>query len=115
MSQRIRLSGHFVLMALVLAGLQACARGPEFEGAPQAGANNTGAWPSFGRMPKGATTQFSAKDTQNLKAELEADQRRQQGIPTSPPTTGAQVDNARKQVQESAAQTLEEIEKTGSN
>ncbi|PYE89552.1 hypothetical protein [Phyllobacterium leguminum] len=115
MSQRIRLSGRFILISLSLAGLTACAGGPEFQGAPQAGAANTGAWPTFGHMPKGATTQFTAQDTQNLKSELEADQRRQQAIPAPRATTGAQVNNVRKQVQEDAAKTLEEIEKTGSN
>ncbi|WP_420961955.1 hypothetical protein [Brucella sp. IR073] len=110
MSRHIRLSGRFILISLVLAGLSACARGPEFEGTPQAGASNTGTWPTFAKTPQGATTQFSTQDVQNLKSQLESEQSQQRTMPAPPPVSQAQVDAQRKQAQEEAARTLKEIE-----
>jgi uncharacterized lipoprotein len=110
MSQRIRLSGRIILISLALAGLAGCARGPEFEGTPQAGASNTGAWPTFGRAPRGATAQFTNQDVQNLKSQLKGEQRQQQSVRTPAPTSQAQLDSQREQARAIADQTLKEIE-----
>ncbi|RCS24149.1 hypothetical protein DUT91_07430 [Phyllobacterium salinisoli] len=110
MSQHVRLPIRFILISLVLAGLAACARGPEFQGTPQEGALNTDTYPTFGRTPKGETKQLTAQDTARLKSALEADKARQMGVATPPPTTGAQLDQARRQAQQAADETIKEIE-----
>ncbi|KXF77199.1 hypothetical protein ATN84_07235 [Paramesorhizobium deserti] len=115
MSQHAGLSARFLMISLVLAGLSACARGPEFQGVPQQGAANTGAFPTFARTPRGETKQLTAQETASVTSALDADKRLQQGVAAPPPATQAQLDAARRQAQQAAEETLKEIEKTGSN
>ncbi len=99
-------------MLLAAATLTACAGGgAEFRGAPQAGARRTGVYPTFGHMPKAATTQFTPEETKALTAKLDADKAR---LKTSRSAgagpSAAQAKTLRKQAQENIDATLKQIE-----
>lgn len=110
MSQHAGLCARFILISLVLTGLSACARGPDFQGVPQEGAANTGIFPTFARTPRGETKQLTQQETASITSALDADKQRQQGIAAPPPTTQAELDAIRRQAQQEADETLKEIE-----
>jgi len=115
MSQHAGLSARFLMISLVLAGLSACARGPEFQGVPQQGVSNTGTFPTFARTPRGETKQLTTQETASVTSTLDADKRRVQGVTTPPAATQAQLDAERRKARQAADETLKEIEATGSN
>ncbi|MBC2885801.1 hypothetical protein H7Q97_10375 [Ochrobactrum sp. CM-21-5] len=114
MTQLKRQIAHLVLAATAATMLSACAGGPEFQGVPQEGAAKTGTYPTFGRMPKAATTQITPEEKQQLTSKLDADRTRL----AAPRATGGgltpdQAAALRKQAQAETDATLKQIEAGG--
>lgn len=111
MTQRTRRIAHLMLAVATAAILAGCARGKEFQGVPQEGAVRTGKYPTFGHMPKAATTQFTPQEQKDVTANLDGDRTRLKT--TASPNGGfttAQAAAMRKQAQEEADATLKQIE-----
>lgn len=111
MTKHTRQIANLLLAAMAAAMLTACAGGKEFQGTPQEGALRTGTFPTFGRMPKAATTQITAEEKQQLTSNLDADRTR---LAASKSTGGgftpAEASALRKQAQQETDATLKQIE-----
>lgn len=111
MTKRTRQIANLLLAATAAAMLTACAGGKEFQGTPQEGASRTGVFPTFGRMPKAATTQITPEEKQQLTTKLDADRTR---LATSRGTgagfTPAEAASLRQQAQQETNATLKQIE-----
>ncbi len=70
MTKSTRQIANLMLAATVVAFLAGCAGGPEFQGTPQEGARRTDTYPTFGRMPKAATTQITPEEKHSLLLNL---------------------------------------------
>ncbi len=114
MTKRTRRIAHLMLAATAAATLAACAAGKEFQGTPQAGAKRTDTFPTFGHMPKAATTQFTPDEQKQLTTKLDADRKRyappKKPGPGSTPADAAAV---RKQAQQQTDDALKQIEGSG--
>lgn len=111
MTKRTRQTAHLMLAATAAAMLTACAGGKEFQGTPQEGANRTGVYPTFGHMPKAATSQITPAEKQTLTTRLDADRTRlAPSKRPGPGFTAGQAQSLRKQAHEETDATLKAIE-----
>lgn len=111
MTKRTRQIANLMLAAAAAAILAGCAGGPEFKGTPQEGAKRTDTYPTFGRMPKAATTQITPEEKAQMLSGLDSDRTRLAATRSSNASvTPAQLAELRKQAQEEAAATLKQIE-----
>lgn len=111
MTKRTRQIANLLLAATAAAMLTACAGGKEFQGTPQEGASRTGVFPTFGHMPKAATTQITAEEKQQLTTKLDADRTRlaaSRGACAG--FTPAEAASLRQQAQQETDATLKQIE-----
>ncbi len=69
---------RFALLAVAAVALGACSSGPS-AGVPQEGALRTGAYPTFGRMPRGETAQLTFEQKEQITNNLSAAKARQGG------------------------------------
>ncbi|ERM02818.1 hypothetical protein Q644_14515 [Brucella intermedia 229E] len=115
MTKRTRQIANLLLAATAAAMLTACAGGKEFQGTPQEGASRTGVFPTFGHMPKAATTQITAEEKQQLTTKLDADRTRLAASRTGGAGgfTPAEAAALRKQAQQDTDATLKQIESGG--
>ena len=82
-----------------------------FQGTPQEGASRTGVFPTFGHMPKAATTQITAEEKQQLTTKLDADRTRLAASRgTGAGFTPAEAASLRQQAQQDTDATLKQIE-----
>ncbi|MBB5701702.1 ABC-type uncharacterized transport system auxiliary subunit [Ochrobactrum daejeonense] len=111
MTKHTRQIANILLAATAAAMLTACAGGKEFQGVPQEGALRTGTYPTFGRMPKAATTQITVEEKQQLTTNLDAD-RTQLAVSKSAGGgfTPAEAAALRKQAEQETDATLKQIE-----
>lgn len=111
MKKRTRQNISLMLAATVAALLTGCAAGPEFQGVAQEGAARTGAYPTFGRMPKAATKQFSADEKEQISSSLDSDRTRlSSASKANGAVTAAQAAELRRQAQAETEATLKQIE-----
>lgn len=111
MTKSTRQIANLMLAATAVAFLAGCAGGPEFQGTPQEGARRTDTYPTFGRMPKAATTQITPEEKAQLTSKLDSDRTRLAATRSSNAgMTPAQAAALRKQAQEETDATLKQIE-----
>lgn len=111
MTKNTRKIANFMLAATAVAFLAGCAGGAEFRGTPQDGAKRTDTYPTFGRMPKAATTQITPEEKAQITSGLDSDRTRLAVSRSSSATlTPAQAAALRKQAQEETDATLKQIE-----
>ncbi len=111
MTNRTRQIANLLLAATAAAMLTACAGGKEFQGTPQEGAKRSDTYPTFGRMPKAATTQITPEEKAQLTSKLDSDRTRLAATRSSNAAmTPAQAAALRKQAQEETDATLKQIE-----
>ncbi len=111
MTKSTRQIANFMLAATAVAFLAGCAGGPEFKGTPQEGAKRSDTDPTFGRMPKAATTQITPEEKTQLTSGLDSDRTRLAATRSSGATlTPAQAAAMRKQAQAETDATLKQIE-----
>ncbi|KAB2664937.1 hypothetical protein F9K85_10050 [Brucella tritici] len=111
MTKRTRQIANLLLAATAAAMLTACAGGKEFQGTPQEGASRTGVFPTFGHMPKAATTQITAEEKQQLTTKLDTDRTRLAASRgTGAGFTPAEAASLRQQAQQETDATLKQIE-----
>lgn len=103
-----KVASMFFAAAAAMA-LTACAGGREFQGTPQEGALRTGTYPTFGRMPKGATTQFTPEELDQMTGRLDSKRTSLKAGPSNG-VSAAQAAAARKQAQEHNDAVLKQIE-----
>ena len=111
MTKSTRKFANLMLAATAVALLAGCAGGPEFQGTPQEGAKRTDTYPTFGRMPKAATTQITPEEKAQMMSGLDSDRTRLAATRSSNAAlTSAQAAALRKQAQEETDATLKQIE-----
>ncbi|MFD1198500.1 hypothetical protein ACFQ3K_09270 [Brucella gallinifaecis] len=111
MTKSTRIFANLMLAVAAVAFVAGCAGGPEFQGAPQEGARRTDTYPSFGRMPKAATTQITPEEKAQMLSNLDGDRTRLAATRSSAATlSDAQAAALRKQAQEEVSATLKQIE-----
>jgi len=111
MKKRMRQNSNWMLAVTIAALLTGCAAGPEFQGVPQEGAARTGVYPTFGRMPKAATQQFSPSEKEQISSSLDSDRTRLASTSkANGAVTAAQAAELRRQAQAEAEATLKQIE-----
>lgn len=95
----------FAVAALALAG---CTSGPS-AGVPQEGALRTGAYPSFGIMPRGETKQLSFEEKEQITGNLSSAKARQGAVSASG-SSRAEIEAQKRRMQAEADATLKAIE-----
>lgn len=111
MKKRTRQNSNWLLAVTVAALLSGCAAAPEFQGVPQEGAARTGTYPTFGRMPKAATQQFSSDEKEQLSSSLDSDRiRLSSASKANGAVTAAEAAELRRQAQAETEATLKQIE-----